>query len=372
MSKYTTEVRYICEQAAGLKESGGFDDVDNIITTAIPKVFSFSFPIFDEGYRNVLERKILMHYYTREIGMETTGLWKLRMCIKLNEIMPYYNQLYRSELLTFNPLYTVNLDRTHHTKFDGTTTGTENIGDNKTLDKNVAVTNITDTVEKMTESGKEVLDGESESNGTESGNTMSTDRVEEKSKSCGNTASDNVSEVKGSGTSSGNTSNTRYYSDTPQGNLMPVALDTGMYLTNYTRDVGTSSDESNTTNKTTGNSSVVTDETASKTSTQVVQGQHSQTDHNKTTTDNTTTSERNRDTTGNIVFDGSTKEGYKENYSRDASTSGKIDNIEDYIEHIQGYEGKSASQLLQEFRETFLNIDMMIINDLEELFMGVW
>lgn len=104
MSKYTTELRYICEFEAGLTESKGFDDIDDIITEAAPKIFNFDFPIFDEQYRLPLEKKILLHYYTREIGQETYGLWKLKLCSRMNDIMPYYNKLYESELLNITPL----------------------------------------------------------------------------------------------------------------------------------------------------------------------------------------------------------------------------------------------------------------------------
>lgn len=113
MAKYTTEVRSICEVNAGLEESVGASQVDDVIANAVDKIFNFSFPIFDEEYRKVLEVKILKHFYTREIGFETVGLWKLKLNTKLNEIMPYYNQLYKSELLEFNPLYDVDVSRRH-------------------------------------------------------------------------------------------------------------------------------------------------------------------------------------------------------------------------------------------------------------------
>lgn len=113
LSKYTTELRYICESSISLDKSGGYNSVDSIISQARPKIFDFDYPIFDENYRNVLETKIIKHYYTREISEETVGLWKLRLNTKLNEIMPYYNKLYTSELLQFNPLYTHNITRTH-------------------------------------------------------------------------------------------------------------------------------------------------------------------------------------------------------------------------------------------------------------------
>ena len=111
MSKYTTEVRFICENSAGLSESEGADNVDSILDKCWNKVFNFDFPIFDENYRQILCRKILKHYYTREIAHETVGRWKLALNAKLNEIMPYYNQLYKSELLEFNPFYDVDLTR---------------------------------------------------------------------------------------------------------------------------------------------------------------------------------------------------------------------------------------------------------------------
>ena len=118
MANYTTQVRTICEVNAGYDESVGFGDVATVIEKSREKIFNFSYPIFDESYKSVLETKILKHYYTREIGLETVGLWKLKLDTKLNEIMPYYNQLYKSELLEFNPLYDVDLERTHNLKND--------------------------------------------------------------------------------------------------------------------------------------------------------------------------------------------------------------------------------------------------------------
>lgn len=111
MSKYTTEVRFICESNAGLRESEGDNDVGNILEKSWNKIFNFDFPIFDESYRKVLCIKILKHYYTREIAHETVGRWKLALDQKMNEIMPYYNQLYKSELLEFNPFNDVNVTR---------------------------------------------------------------------------------------------------------------------------------------------------------------------------------------------------------------------------------------------------------------------
>lgn len=106
MSKFTTEVRFICETASELTESTGFNDVEAVLDKSWSKIFS-DFPIFDEKYRAELCKKILRHYYTREICCETVGRWKLFLSDKMKNIMPYYNQLYQSELLKIQPLVSV-------------------------------------------------------------------------------------------------------------------------------------------------------------------------------------------------------------------------------------------------------------------------
>lgn len=94
MSKYTTEIRFICESYYPLNESAGYNSIDNIIKKTHKKIFDFDYPIFNENYRDELEYKIINHFYFREIGFETVGLFKHFLCVKLNEIMPKYNKLY--------------------------------------------------------------------------------------------------------------------------------------------------------------------------------------------------------------------------------------------------------------------------------------
>lgn len=84
MSKYTTELRYLIE--------GNYD------------IGLKNYPIFDEDYRESLNNKIINHYYFREIGFETEALFVNRLNQKMNEIMPYFNQRYKSELLSIDPL----------------------------------------------------------------------------------------------------------------------------------------------------------------------------------------------------------------------------------------------------------------------------
>lgn len=141
MAKYTTEVRTICESLwHGPADVG----VEQIINNALPYIFDFAFPLFDEAHREELETKIIKHYYFREIGCETVGQWKFRLDTTLNEIMPYYNEMYRSAEFLKDPLVDTDFTRTvdgrdteastekNTSQQTVSTTSTESITDNST------------------------------------------------------------------------------------------------------------------------------------------------------------------------------------------------------------------------------------------------
>lgn len=262
MSKYTTELRFICESILNLDESAGYNSVENIINNSIDKIFDFNFPLFDTAYKIPLCRKILYHFYTREIGQETYGLWKLKLQTKLNEIMPYYNQLYKSELLEFNPLYDVDITTEHSLK--------KNQDETK---KDV----YNDTVDTSKQDNTQL----------------------DVSKNVDKTSSTLTKDL-----------------DTPQGGIQSI---NDNYLTNV-NDSKTVDNEDNTEKNVTKYTS---DEQASKNSTN--------------------------------------------NYTAN------INSLDEYIEHIKGKsQGENYSNMLLKFRETFLNIDLMVIEELEELFIQLW
>lgn len=64
------------------------------------------YPIFDESHRNELNNKIIEHYWFDEIGMETPDRFNHYLHSTMNEIMPYYNELYKSVAMEYNPLFT--------------------------------------------------------------------------------------------------------------------------------------------------------------------------------------------------------------------------------------------------------------------------
>ena len=118
MSKYTTELRYICETYAGYDESQDYTKIDDIIANSRTKIFDFNFPIFDENYRSVLETKIIKHYYTREIGFETVALWKHFLGVKMNEIMESKLPLIYSAAISYDPLVNVDVETTLSRRVD--------------------------------------------------------------------------------------------------------------------------------------------------------------------------------------------------------------------------------------------------------------
>ena len=293
MSKYTTQVRFICENAAGLTESEGFDSIDEILDNSIDSVFSFDFPIFDETYRPLLEKKILRHYYTREICEETVGLWKLRLQDRLCMIMPYYNQMYESELLEFNPFYDVNYKRTHK----GNETGSSNRNESATYDRK-------NTSNKLNNEKRE-------SDSTNTGVTNS----------------------RTDGESTETYDHTDLYSDTPQGSIARLDLDGNTYLTNA-RKVG---DETNNTNK-----------------------------QNNATQSSVNGNESTRSENSTIGSENEIRQ-------NDISSSNNRITFDEYVDEVVGKQSyENNSSLLKQFRETFLNIDAMIIEELRDLFFGLW
>lgn len=94
MSKYTTEVRWICESKSGFTEEElKTKTVDQIIAAARTQIFNFSWDSYNDTWKEAIEKFILKYYYTREIGLETVGLWQLKLSVRLDEIADKYNTI---------------------------------------------------------------------------------------------------------------------------------------------------------------------------------------------------------------------------------------------------------------------------------------
>lgn len=207
-----------------------------------------TYPIFDENYRTPLNAKIVEHFYFREIGQETPALFRRFLNRKMNEIMPFYNQLYKSALLDFDPFSNYDM------RTEGSTAGTSDQSRDYSRTENTSTKATSDTVNDTDSTARTVV------------------------------------------------------SATPQMQL--------------------SGNEDYATNLTDSNSS-----TAAK---------------------GTSTQDSSADSAASDTTKASSK------------------TLEDYVTHVSGISGITKAQALMQFRDTFLNIDMMVIGDLNELFMGIY
>ena len=343
MSKYTTEVRFICEDAAGYEHSVGYDKVEDVIDKSWQKVFDFDFPIFDEDYRSVLCKKIIKHYYTREIGFETIGLWKLKLNMMMNEIMPFYNKLYETELLKFNPLNDADYTKTHEGKDAGTgnETGTHTgtVGD--AHEHGGTVGDVTTHTGNVTDSGNH--GGTIKDAGTHGGTVDDTGR---KSSTDDRVRNESLTETTWD-----------VYSDTPQGALTNV--DQNTYLTNARKinhNSGLNITDDDVYHETNGNLRT-----------------YNENNGNLRTYNETTGNKRDYDDVQeNVRTYGETNDTTR-TYDEGTSTDRTYSNTNEYVEHVAGkFPGKSFASLIKEFRDTLLNIDVDIIGELSDLFIKLW
>lgn len=189
MSKYTVELRELLEQGVdiGLK----------------------TYPIWSEDHREELNTKIINHYKYREIGFETPGRFIDELNIKMNEIMPYYNDLYKTTILEYNPIHNVDYEEEYTTTRD-TTGSSDTIGSATSSDK-------------TTSEGSESVDGTSNSTTTSDLSTST------------------------------NHANTKVDIDTPQSNIdVDNITTTYPYASNVSQDKNNETSTKNNTDTTTG------------------------------------------------------------------------------------------------------------------------
>ena len=91
MSKYTLQLRYIYE-----------DENYNL--------FDFPYNLYDNDLKPWFEEKFFQHFMFYEIGFDTIGMFKQRLMSKLNDIFPYYKQLYETEIRTKGIDFMLNKD----------------------------------------------------------------------------------------------------------------------------------------------------------------------------------------------------------------------------------------------------------------------
>ena len=87
--------------------------------------FDFDYPLAEGWNKEDFETMILNHFMMRRIGYETLTAFKLALNVKLNEVMPEYNRLYKS--INGWDLFKDGESIIRDTTDNGSSTGSQNI-----------------------------------------------------------------------------------------------------------------------------------------------------------------------------------------------------------------------------------------------------
>ena len=128
MAKYTMELRTIFEKDKYIKNLYTREDVEGWF-----KQYNLSDYLTQEQIdlittngiwsKDKLAKKIVDHYYMREIGFETIALFKHYVIITMNEIMEKYLPIIYSRCIYYDPLVNVDYTETFERSRETTTEG---------------------------------------------------------------------------------------------------------------------------------------------------------------------------------------------------------------------------------------------------------
>lgn len=285
MASYTMQLREIIEHYS--QDQYGLDYKERI-ELGRQHLFNFEYPFFSESYRDKFEENFIKNFYTREIGFETENLFKLKLDTWLNINMNYYNKLFESECLKFNPLHNTEINTTYNKKND------RKQSDKRDHDR---------TDNRMT-------DVNSNTTGKTTGESEST--------ASGSTTHDNF--------------NRNIESDTPQ-NRLELTTRNGEGVIEYASKI----------------------------------------DEQKQLNESDSQSKGNTKSTDNSTVDSTSKASDDYNMKFSDLLDSKAETIEDYVQRQTGKIGsQSFSKMLQEYRSTFIRVERMIFEEMEQLFMGVY
>ena len=150
--------------------------VDNPLTPLF--AFKYDFYCDDLEVKKKFEEKFINHYWLHEIGCETPARWNQMLKSRLNLIMPYYRQLYQTELESKGINFLLNKDLVEEftrelvgNRQDNGTSETKSTGSDTSTGENIGkVSNINDGVASASLSN-DYLTGVSQDNHTNNSQT---------------------------------------------------------------------------------------------------------------------------------------------------------------------------------------------------------
>lgn len=322
MASYTMELREYIEQASqySLGLDGNGLSTKQKIEIGRTKLFDFEYPIFDPLYKNVFETHFIRNFYMREIGFETEGLFKFQLESWLLINMPFFNKMFESELIEFDPLANSKVDSTY----------TKIVDKNKDDIRDITQNTTTNEIGKETQHQDSVTDGLSHSTSV---NHSESDEIGNKITALTDTYDNFKRDLKS------NTPDTR----------LNITTNDGEGVITYASNI----DEVNENNVHT-----------KRTDDDVTKGVISDDDvTNDGTSKSTSVADAINDTINDVVG----------NSTQNDTLNSIINETEDYIQHRVGKIGiQSYSKMLMEYRNSFVRIEKQMFEEMQELFMLVY
>lgn len=327
------------------------EDFDTVISASRSQLFNFLYPV-PVADKEALEKFIMNRFILRRIGSGNVRKWRQMFKSKMQEIMPFYNNLLASEHLSYDPL--INNDIT--TTDDAT--GTLDTTRDKRTDNDYAYTKSGETHNEHdnagTHSNEYEKDGTTTTDISKSG--TGTKDVE--------TSGTHSNQYSKSGTESGNTKELNRFLDTPQGDSSRVwetdAQGHVVLSDYYITDVRGITTEANRSWSESGSDSGTTSGTTDEDTTFSETTDDDGTYHEEGSDSGSTTDTGESD--GTYSETGSDQRDIVEHEVIDTDTTNTNENYK------LGVSGISKSKLLSEYRETFLRIYNDIVAELEPLF----
>lgn len=170
---------------------GGTVNLDSGISLlSNPEILGLNFyPLFTDlnndpntpgnpDFRPILNGKIYDHYQNQEIGYESIGLFTLGLRRKMNEIMPFYNQLYKSQLLEINAISTI--DIVTNNTLTNTKNVTGNVASTATTTASSGARAVTsDTPQTMLSGDEDYASGATDNNSVATNNSTGSNNQEQ-------------------------------------------------------------------------------------------------------------------------------------------------------------------------------------------------
>lgn len=157
-------------------------ELNQIVNSVDFTLFDFDYNLYDNELKSVFEKKFIDHFYFYEIGLTPIARFKKALQIKLNDIYPYFKQLYQTELRCNDIDFMLNKDLKE--QYTRELTGNSSVNQSSTSTTNDTSLNINndtpqnkidDLDQFMTSASKNTDNSTMNSNGTNSAENNSTE-----------------------------------------------------------------------------------------------------------------------------------------------------------------------------------------------------